>query len=132
MKLITRDTDYAIRAVCYLAGRTQVVTSVAELAQRLKIPRSFLRKILQVLNRERVLKSYKGQGGGFMLALRPDNITLADLVEIFQGDFKINECRLRKMNCPNARRCILKKKLDSIEEYVARQLEAVLLQDLLK
>ncbi|MCX5702041.1 MAG: hypothetical protein NTW64_03570 [Candidatus Omnitrophica bacterium] len=44
MKLITRDTDYAIRALCYIAKNKNEIISVRELVTKLKIPRPFLRK----------------------------------------------------------------------------------------
>ena len=65
MKLITRDTDYAVRALCFIGQRQKRLISASELVANLKIPRPFLRKILQTLNREGILNSYKGKGGGF-------------------------------------------------------------------
>ncbi len=131
MKLITRDTDYALRAVCFIAKSKNKKVCVAELVKELKIPRSFLRKILQVLNRERILVSYKGVGGGFILAKQPKDIYLTDLMEIFQGKLSLNECTLRKMKCPNTAGCPLRKKIKNIEKYVARELSAITLASFL-
>ena len=50
-----------------------------------------MRKILQILNKKKMLKSHKGKGGGFELSVNPDKIFLLDLVWIFQGPLKINE-----------------------------------------
>ena len=84
MKLITRDTDYAVRALCYMAGTKRQMVSVPDLVKELKVPGPFLRKILQILNKKGVLRSSKGRGGGFMLAGAPKKIFLVDLMEIFQ------------------------------------------------
>ena len=62
MKLITRDTDYAIRALCFIA-KEQDTISVAQLVNRMRMPRSFLRKLLQVLSSKGILVSIKGKGG---------------------------------------------------------------------
>lgn len=62
MKLITRDTDYALRAVCFIARDKERVTSASELVKNLSIPQPFLRKLLQILSRGRILRSHKGQG----------------------------------------------------------------------
>jgi len=132
MKLITRDTDYAIRAVSYIAKKNNKVVSVAELVERLKIPRPFLRKILQVLNKKRILNSHKGQGGGFVLALSKDKINLVELIEAFQGKFKLNECFFKKDPCPNRKSCVLKKKIDNIERYVIRSLSKISIKDIVK
>jgi len=61
MKLITRNTDYALRALCYISKNKNIVT-VDELVERLGVPRSFMRKILQQLNKKMILVSFKGQG----------------------------------------------------------------------
>lgn len=131
MKLITRDIDYAIMALIFMAQQKEIKTSVSDLVSELKIPRPFLRKILQILNKKRILKSYKGQGGGFLLATSPDRIFLVDLIEVFQGPFKINECFLRKKICPDVRTCILKKKIEHIEEYVVLELSSINIASLL-
>jgi Rrf2 family protein len=91
-----------------------------------------LRKILQILNKKGILKSYKGLGGGFLLARPRHKIFLLDLIEIFQGPLKLNECIFKKMVCPNTKRCVLKKKIDDIERYVISQLGSITIASLLR
>ncbi len=132
MKLITRDTDYAVRALIFLAQEQKRIISTSELVSHLRIPRPFLRKILQRLNKEKLLKSYKGMGGGFRLTVYPHRIFLLDLIEIFQGPLRINECIFRKRVCPNIKTCKLKEKIDSIQRYVRSKLKDITLEMLLK
>lgn len=132
MKLITRDTDYALRAVCFIAKRHPQLVAASELVERLLIPRPFLRKLLQVLSREKVLRSYKGAGGGFQLGRKPENIFLVDLVRIFQGRLKLNECFFKKLSCPNKKNCALRKKIQSIENYVVKELNSITVASLLE
>ena len=132
MKLITRDTDYALRALCLIAKSRKKRVSVSELVEKLKIPRAFLRKTLQALSKKKILKSYKGSGGGFSLTLPAGKIFLADLVEVFQGPFSLNECVFKKMPCFLMRTCALKKKIDAIEKYVSAQLKSINLASLLR
>ncbi len=131
-KLITRDIDYAVKALIFLAKQKKRIVSVAELVRNLKIPRPFLRKILQALNKNGLLKSYKGRGGGFTLALRPEKIFLIDLIEIFQGSLRLSECLLGRMICPDRSACVLKKKIDAIERYVISELKSITIASLLK
>ena len=132
MKLITRDTDYSIRALVYMAKRNKKVISVSELVEKLKIPRPFLRKILQIMHKNAILNSYKGSGGGFSLLLPANRIYLMDLIEIFQGKLSLNECLFKKDICPNLKRCILRKKILSIERYILRELKGVTIASLLR
>ena len=131
MKLITRDTDYAIRALCYIAGHKKKIVPVKELTAKLKIPRPFLRKILQILNKNRVLTSYKGKGGGFKLNISSNTILLPDLIKIFQGPFKLTDHVFKNNRCPHVYKCKLKKKLDAIEKYVNSKLKDIILSSLL-
>lgn len=132
MKLITRDTDYAMRALCFIARHKNDIVSVRELVKELKVPRPFLRKILQILNKKGLLNSHKGKGGGFKLALAPAGILLVDVVKVFQGPLKINECLLKKKVCSEVGACRLKKRIDAIENYVVSELKSITLTSLLK
>jgi len=131
MKLLSRNTDYAVRAVCYIAKKKPGVVSVTELVKKLKIPRSFLRKILQALNNEGMLKSYKGMGGGFRLAREPKCVYLTDIMKTFQGPFKLNECFFKRKICPDKGSCCLKKKIDSIERHVYSELKSITIDSIL-
>jgi Rrf2 family protein len=132
LKLITRDTDYAIRALVYIAERENNIISITELVEKLKIPRPFLRKILQILNTKRIIKSFKGKNGGFRMESKPENILLTDLMEIFQGKFKLTDCLLKKNICPNKADCILRKKLVLIESYVENELKKATIKSMMK
>lgn len=131
MKLITRDVDYAVRALCYIAIHKREIVSVAEIVKALKIPRPFLRKIFQILNKKGILKSYRGKSGGFALTTSPDKIFLVDLIEAFQGPFKLNECIFKKRICPDIRICLLKEKLKMVEKSVISELKAINISSLL-
>ncbi|MFC2159140.1 RrF2 family transcriptional regulator [Actinomycetota bacterium] len=132
MKLITRDIDYAVRALVYLAdSRNGGIVSVPELVDELGITRPFLRKIMQLLAKAGVTRSYKGNKGGFRLIKKPEDIYLIDLIETFQGDFSLNECFMNKSICPNKNSCILKSKVDDIEDKVKKELESIDLRSLI-
>ena len=130
MKLITRNTDYAMRALSYIAKRGGAVVSVSEMVEALRIPRPFLRKILQTLSGEGLLRSTKGQGGGFSLAVPAEKVLLTDLIRIFQNTIQLNECMFKKKICPNRKTCVLKKEIDSIEEDVFHRLRRITIASL--
>jgi len=132
MKLITRDTDYALRALSYVARKKKDIFTVTGLVKELNIPRAFLRKILQKLNKAGILRSHRGAGGGFLLAKKASKIYLVDLIEIFQGPLNINECFFKKIPCPNRGVCILRKRIKNIEKRVLKELKAITVSSLLK
>ena len=130
MKLITRHTDYAIRALCAMTKERQKMFSALELSKELKIPRPFLRRILQILNKKGILRSYKGQGGGFRLAVSPEKIFLVKLIEIFQGPVRLNECIFKAKICPGLETCALKRKVDAVEKFVVSELSSINIESL--
>ena len=132
MNLITRNTDYAIRALCYIVKSNKDIVSVKELIESLKMPRPFLRKVLQELNKKGILRSYKGKNGGFVLATRPEKIYVSKLIEIFQGPIKLQEHTFKKKICPEIKSCILKKKIDEMEKYTISRLNSLSIASLLK
>ena len=132
MKLITRNTDYGIRALSFIAKEKGERVSVPELVKALKIPRPFLRKILQLLTKSGFVRSYKGIGGGFSLAKAPGKIHIVEVAETFQGPMNLNECFLKKIACPNRKMCYLKKKIDKIEKNVMSELRAITIGELIK
>jgi Rrf2 family protein len=131
MKLITRNTDYAIRALVHIAGRKNEKVSAVALAKDSGIPGPFLRRILQRLSSKRFVKSYKGIGGGFTLAKTPSSIYISDVIEAFQGPLRLNECLFKKSVCPNRGSCLLKKKIDKIERHVVDEVGNVTLASLI-
>ncbi len=132
MKLITRNTDYAIRALCFMAKNKGKMTPVSVLVKELKVPRPFLRKILQILERRGMLISARGIGGGFALAKGPEKISVLELVEIFQGPFELTECLLKKKRCPEIERCRLRKKICCIEKNFISELKAITMESILR
>lgn len=132
MKIIKRDTDYAIKALIHIARKDSQIIPVSKLAKRLNIPQPFLRKILQILNKEGVIHSSKGKGGGFRLALPPGEISLVKLIEIFQGPVKFNDCLFRKNICLDIQTCPLKKRIDALENHMIAELQSTTLASLLE
>jgi Rrf2 family protein len=130
MKLVTKNTDYAIRAISYLA-KNKRPAAVSEMSKALKISGPFLRKILQILNSEGILASRKGKYGGFEIAKPLDKIKLTELIYIFQGPVSLGECLIRKHPCPETANCHLRKNLGRIRTIVEKELNSITLDTLI-
>jgi Rrf2 family protein len=90
---ITRQADYAIRAVRFLSnmgpGQRAATSQIAEVQN---IPPSFLAKIISQLSIAGLLHTSRGARGGVMLARSPEDISLLDVVEAIDGPITLNEC----------------------------------------
>ena len=102
---VTREADYAVRCVLYLARKANGITPVNEIAKAMHIPKSFSAKILQRLVKAGIVISGRGIGGGFSLAKKPGNISILDVVKAIQGDSAINICAIDKKMCRLSNTC---------------------------
>ena len=103
---ITRESDYGIRSVLYLARQPfKKISFVNEISEDYKIPRSFLAKILQKLVKAKIVRSYRGVKGGFSLAKQARDITALDVLEAIEGKLSLNICVLDKKNCNFSKHC---------------------------
>jgi len=131
MTLITKDTDYAIRALCFLAKTSHEPHSVKELSKGLHISYPFLRKIMQALTKHGFLRSVKGKGGGFTLTRSPQEIFITQIIDLFQGPIQLKNCRIKHLMCPDFQHCLLRENISNIETYAQQVLKSVTIQSLL-
>jgi len=83
---ISRKAEYALRAVVILAAAPEDRTmQITELAESGGVPVKFLEQILLTLKRGGLLRSKRGVGGGYQLAMPPRSITVAEIIERFDG-----------------------------------------------
>lgn len=131
MKLINRDADYALKALLTVARRGGETTPVTVLTAELGLPRPYLRKILQTLGRQGILRSSKGRGGGFVLARPAGRIAVADVIRAFQGPISLHDCLFKKKLCPDVATCPLRKSLGRLEDRLVAELEALTVASIL-
>ena len=86
MKVSTRG-DYASRALLSLAlrGEDAPPTSVRDIAERTGLPQPYLEQILLALKGAGLVRSKRGVGGGYLLARKPDEILLSEIVSAVEG-----------------------------------------------
>jgi Rrf2 family protein len=131
MNLLTRNTDYAVRAILYMAKRADALVSTADLDRDLKLPRPFMRKTLQVLQKEGYLISVKGYKGGFKLQRKPAQIRLIDLMHIFQGEISLSDCLFKKKICDSVATCPLRRQVKTMEQELLKKLKTITIADLM-
>ncbi|MGO8793268.1 MAG: RrF2 family transcriptional regulator [Candidatus Sulfotelmatobacter sp.] len=103
---ITRASDYAVRVMIHLAGLPPDSTvRQSELSQATEVSGHFLSKVLQQLVRSRLIRSQRGSGGGFALAVPATRISLLDVVEAIEGPLRLNQCLTENPSCDRKLRC---------------------------
>lgn len=135
MLLMTRKTDYALLALASLARQTSTGASARSLAERLKLPLPVLRNILKQLTSRGLLKSTRGTRGGYRLAKPPDQITLAQLLEIIEGPVRLARCCSVPEGEPEAacrleESCLIRGNMRRVHDSLIRFLDDVTLAEL--
>ena len=120
---ITRQADYAIRAVRYLAkqGPNQR-SATSTVAQEMKIPPSFLAKIISQLSIAGLLHTSRGARGGVTLARDAKEISLLDVVEAIDGPILLNECVGDPADCEFSDDCLVHPIWVEAQETLVKQL----------
>jgi Rrf2 family nitric oxide-sensitive transcriptional repressor len=131
---LTKWTDYSLRVLMHCAAtqhRSQPLT-IQEIADRHAISRSHLMKIVMTLSALGWIESIRGRGGGIRLLVKPDSLTLGQVVRETESDFNLVECFDEGTNtCRLNHRCNLKSVLqDSLQAYL-KVLDGVTLADIL-
>jgi len=130
---ITRQADYAVRAVLYLAQcgpGTPVAT--AEIAQAQKIPATFLTKIISQLASVGIVHTTRGAHGGVALARPAAEISLLEIVETIDGPVLLNACVLDPASCPESLTCPVQKIWCQAQADLVIRLEQTKLGQLVK
>ncbi|MGZ5188513.1 MAG: RrF2 family transcriptional regulator [Kaistella sp.] len=106
--MFSKACEYAIKASIYIARQSLQLkrVNVKEVSQSIDAPVAFTAKILQVLCRENILQSVRGQQGGFVFdELKQKQIKIFDLVRIFDGDGLFTQCGLGLHQCSSENPC---------------------------
>jgi Rrf2 family protein len=123
MLSIRRETDYALRCVHHLASRGGSLAAVGDISRRMRIPRSFLAKIVQKLSRAGIIRSFVGTKGGFTLARSPDRISFFDVIVAMEGPVALNRCTVEKRSCARSGFCAVHPVIASVRAELERLLK---------
>ena len=122
---ITRQADYAMRAVAYLATLgTDRRAATSLIAEEKQIPPSFLAKIVSQLSVAGLLQTSRGARGGVSLARSPDDISFLEVVEAIDGPILLNECVADSSACTFGETCTLRPVFCDAQADLVNRLEA--------
>ena len=131
--LITRATEYAIRAVLYLAKQPAgEVVLKKDICRTQDITPAFLTKIFQPLIKCGIVGSQRGVGGGFFLAKNPEEISLLDIVQAQEGEILFNYCLEEPGTCKRDKICPVHDAWGKVRSQVTTVLHGVTFDELIR
>ena len=94
MQLISRTSEYALRAIIWLVQEPARSQTTGQIAAGTHTPPDYISKVLQQLAKAGLVRSQRGLGGGFFLAGDPAQITVLDVINAVDPLEHIHTCPL--------------------------------------
>ena len=133
MDILRRNTDYALRAMVYLAKHYEDgLVSAREVSQKGDIPYQLASKLLQKLHKVGLIESSMGPKGGFRLSKALSDICLLEIIEAIQGKVLLSRCLLGDDICPHQKSCKVRTKLAELEKSINSYLGSVTLEKIVR
>ncbi|HET6278127.1 MAG TPA: Rrf2 family transcriptional regulator [Candidatus Polarisedimenticolia bacterium] len=127
-----KSTRFALYAALEMARGGEGRVTASSVAAKYRISSHHLAKVLQQMVRSGLAAAVRGVGGGYRLARSPKEITLYDIVEVFEGAQDLERCMLTDSStpCAHPNACSVKKVFDEIEQQAYFTLKSIRLSTL--
>lgn len=129
--MISQTIEYALRAMNHLAGLGPGATASSEsIAERTKVPRGYLSKVMRDLVVAGLVESQRGPSGGFCLARPANRLSILDIVNAVDPIRRIRQCPLG--NPAHLSLCPLHRRLDDALAMIEQEFRSTTLAELLE
>lgn len=134
--MLSKKAKYGLKALIYLAslpGDRSVL--IADIASHDRIPKKFLDMILLEMRNAGILSSRKGKGGGYALALAPEQIVIGTVVRLLDGPLAPVPCvsktaYRRCEDCTSEDDCRIRRLMGRVRDAISDVLDTTTLADL--
>ncbi len=127
--MITKKAKYAMKALIYLSKKKKGEHAlISDISEDERIPKKFLETILLDLRKAGFLGSKKGKGGGYYLIKSPEDISMADVIRLFEGAIALIPCVAHKYyepceECIDEDTCAIREVFSLIREQTVATLK---------
>lgn len=128
--MISQTAEYALRAAVYLADQQGAPRTTLQIAEVTQVPAGYLAKVMQSLSRAGLVRSQRGLGGGFTLAVKPDELSVLAIINAVDPIRRFPECPLG-IPSHGRRLCPLHRRLDDAAQMVEDAFCETMVADLL-
>lgn len=132
MKLSTKGR-YGVRAMVDLAlHQGQGAIPLRKIAERQEVSENYLEQLISVLRKVGLVDSVRGAYGGYLLAKKPAEITVGDIVRALEGPIAPVDCVAEgaEENCDNIGECVTRLIWEKLKNSINEVLDSITLEDL--
>ena len=131
MKLSTRSR-YGARILVDLArNKDKGPVQIGEISKRQDISVKYLEQLIRPLKQANLVSSVRGPKGGHLLAEKPENISLGQVVRLFEGQSDLVECVSSPEKCPMSDDCQVRLAWRDATEVLYNKLDSTSISDLM-
>jgi FeS assembly SUF system regulator len=130
MLRISKLTDYAIMVMVELSAAPGQVVSAQTLAERCSLELPTVSKLLKLLTREGLVRSFRGASGGYRIERAAEDISVAEIITAIEGPIAMTECSIDPGLCQQEDNCNLRSNWQRISTAVAAAMEQVSLAEM--
>lgn len=132
MKISTKGR-YALRMLLDLAERREEgYIALKDIAKRQGISKKYLEQIVPILNRSDLLRTNRGNQGGYMLVKSPDKYTVGEILRLTEGSFAPVACVGKNPEeCARSAECPTLPVWQGLYNVISEYLDGITLQDMI-
>lgn len=128
---MTKLSDYGLVLLTHFARHEEDLHSAVELATAANLPLPTVGKILKILAKEGILGSNRGAKGGYKLARKPSEISVAQILKALEGPIAITECLEHpEAQCEYERACPTRANWAIVNRAIRQALERISLAEM--
>ena len=129
--IFSKKCEIGLQAVLFLSTKSEgELFNAQAVSERVKQPKEFVSKVLQILTNHKIVGSKKGKNGGFFLAKKASNIHLLEIVKAIDGNEIFEKCVLGFPNCGSSHPCPVHNQWGKIRDDAYNMLKNETLEDL--
>ena len=105
MKISTKGR-YGLRILMDLAiHHSEKPRLIRDIAKSQQISEKYISRLVIALRKAGMIRSVRGVNGGFHIAMKPEDITLLDVIEVMEGPLSIVDCVSTPKSCAKSGNC---------------------------
>jgi len=126
---LSKKADYALVALSHLQ-RKNAPASAKEIAQTYNLSNQMLANVLKSLSNAGLLISKRGTLGGYNLSRQPGQISLGEVITLFEGEKSFSDCSSMDKDCVSAAQCPARRPVLMIHRKIKDFVDGISLADL--
>ena len=131
MIILSKLADYGVIVATHLAAYPNRQVTAAIVAAETRLPQATVAKVLKALAHAGLVTATRGAGGGYRLARRATEISVAEVVAAIDGDIGLTQCSVHVEECTRTSYCPTRPHWAAINRAVGEALSAVSLDAML-